>query len=126
MTVHHSSPTARCDTVHRFSGRLGSVGLRSGLKMASAMQQVVVVWEWENSQHRWRPYSPQVVQLLERAFSKGLKSVFLGDAEPLLSNFSVNITTLRQLCDSSGQLAMAGHVSQSALIRMRRCHVFSC
>ena len=70
--------------------------------MASAMQQVVVVWEWENSQRRWRPYSPQVVQLLERAFSKGLKSVFLGDAEPLLSNFSVNITTLRQLCDSSG------------------------
>ncbi|XP_043241701.1 probable E3 ubiquitin-protein ligase DTX2 [Amphibalanus amphitrite] len=69
--------------------------------MASAMQQVVVVWEWENSHRRWRPYSPQVVQLLERAFSKGLKSVFLGDAEPLLSNFSVNITTLRQLCDSS-------------------------
>lgn len=52
-------------------------------------------------------FSPQVVQLLERAFSKGLKSVFLGDAEPLLSNFSVNITSLRQLCDSSGEYITA-------------------
>ena len=87
------------------------------------MQQVVVVWEWENSQRRWRPYSPQVVQLLERAFSKGLKSVFLGDAEPLLSNFSVNITTLRQLCDSSGQM-FGSSPAEKVKYRMIFCFIY--
>ncbi|CAL4123706.1 unnamed protein product, partial [Meganyctiphanes norvegica] len=62
----------------------------------------VVVWEWENKQGRWRPYPPEVTQQLERAFSKGLRSVFLGDADPALSNYSVNLSTLYQTCQQTG------------------------
>lgn len=67
--------------------------------MASAKQGLyVVVWEWENKQRRWRPYPPEVTQLLERAHSKNLRSAFLGDSDPALNNYSVNLSTMQQEC----------------------------
>ncbi|XP_042881862.1 probable E3 ubiquitin-protein ligase DTX2 isoform X2 [Penaeus japonicus] len=67
--------------------------------MATAKQGLyVVVWEWENKQRRWRPYPPDVTQQLERAHSKNLRSVFLGDSDPALSNYSVNLSTMQQEC----------------------------
>ncbi len=62
----------------------------------------VVVWEWENRPLRWRPYSPEVTQLLERAHAKKLNMILLRDADPLLSDYHVDLTSFEQKCESSG------------------------
>lgn len=62
----------------------------------------VVVWEWENRPHRWRPYTPEVAHLLERAHQKKLKKIYLKDADPLLADYYVDMTTFEQCCESTG------------------------
>ena len=64
--------------------------------------QYVVVWEWENRPNRWRPYSPEATQLLERAHSKKLNKFYLKDADPLLSEYAINMTTFEQICERTG------------------------
>ncbi|XP_045595110.2 probable E3 ubiquitin-protein ligase DTX2 isoform X2 [Procambarus clarkii] len=72
--------------------------------MATVKQGLfVVVWEWENKQRRWRPYTPEVTQLLERAYSKNLRSVFLGDSDPALKNYCVHLPEMEQECKASGE-----------------------
>ena len=62
----------------------------------------VVVWEWENRPNRWRPYSPEVTQLLERAHNKKINRIYLKDADPLLSDYYINMTSFEQLCETTG------------------------
>jgi hypothetical protein len=62
----------------------------------------VVVWEWENRPNRWRPYSPEVTQLLERAHQKKLNKIYLKDADPLLSDYYINMTAFEQHCEPTG------------------------
>lgn len=71
--------------------------------MASGKQGLqVVVWEWENKQRRWRPYPPEVAQQLERAYSKNLRSVFLGDSDPSLKDYCIHLPQMEQECKKTG------------------------
>lgn len=57
-------------------------------------------------QRRWRPYPPEVTQQLERAYSKNLRSVFLGDSDPSLKNYCIHLPQMEQECISTGQLCV--------------------
>ena len=62
----------------------------------------VVVWEWENRPTWWRPYSPEVTQLLERAHNKKLNRIYLKDADPLLQEYYINMTSFEQVFEPTG------------------------
>ena len=62
----------------------------------------VVVWEWENRPTWWRPYSPEVTQLLERAHNKKLNRIYLKDADPLLQEYYINMTNFEQVFEPTG------------------------
>ena len=63
----------------------------------------VVVWEWETKPHRWRPYSPEVTQLLERAHVKKINKIYLKDADPLLCEYYIDMINFEQVCEPSGE-----------------------
>ena len=63
----------------------------------------VVVWEWETKPHRWRPYSPEVTQLLERAHCKKINKIYLKDTDPLLSDYYIDMINFEQVCEPTGE-----------------------
>ncbi|XP_069767016.1 probable E3 ubiquitin-protein ligase DTX2 isoform X2 [Narcine bancroftii] len=76
-------------------------------------QVVVVVWEWEDEAGRWRPYSSRVSEHIERsmqqlhgaaAAGKGGHSIALGQADPWLASYIIDIPSLTQFRQDTGRM----------------------
>ncbi|XP_072445502.1 probable E3 ubiquitin-protein ligase DTX2 isoform X2 [Chiloscyllium punctatum] len=73
---------------------------------------LVAVWEWEDEAGRWRPYSSRVSEHIERslqhlqgaATAKGISSISLGQAEPRLAPYIIDIPTLTQFRQDTGRM----------------------
>ncbi|XP_060704433.1 probable E3 ubiquitin-protein ligase DTX2 isoform X2 [Hemiscyllium ocellatum] len=78
----------------------------------AGLAPLVAVWEWEDEAGRWRPYSSRVSEHIERslqhlqgaAAAKGINSISLGQAEPRLAPYIIDIPTLTQFRQDTGRM----------------------
>lgn len=75
-------------------------------------QPMVVVWEWQDDLGVWRPYSGQVSGYIEQCFSSprghrggspGSTSIWLGQSDPSLSPYLIDIPSLKQFRQDTGK-----------------------
>ncbi|XP_056140861.1 probable E3 ubiquitin-protein ligase DTX2 isoform X2 [Lampris incognitus] len=74
-------------------------------------QPMVVVWEWQDDVGYWRPYSGQVSSYIERCLSPrgqrgggpGSTSISLGQSDPSLSPYLIDIPSLKQFRQDTGK-----------------------
>lgn len=74
-------------------------------------QPMVVVWEWQDDQGFWRPYSGQVSAYIERCLSPrgqrlagaGITSICLGHSDPSLAQYLIDIPGLKQFRQDTGK-----------------------
>ncbi|KAJ0061884.1 hypothetical protein NL108_013745, partial [Boleophthalmus pectinirostris] len=74
-------------------------------------QPMVVVWEWQDDQGFWRPYSGQVSAYIERCLSPrgqrlagaGLTSICLGHSDPSLAQYLIDVPGLKQFRQDTGE-----------------------
>lgn len=95
-------------------------GSRNGPSVSAApsgpvgqFQPMIAVWEWQDDQGHWRPYSGQVSAHIERCASRrgprlgvggaGSTSVCLGQSDPSLSPYLIDIPTLKQFRQDTGE-----------------------
>ncbi|XP_070572581.1 E3 ubiquitin-protein ligase DTX4-like isoform X2 [Ptychodera flava] len=62
----------------------------------------VVVWEWLNDHGRWRPYDPSAVQKIEKAYSDGVNSFQMSNADLKLASYVADFSLMQQLCSTTG------------------------
>ncbi|KAM9333694.1 putative E3 ubiquitin-protein ligase DTX2 [Pholidichthys leucotaenia] len=95
-------------------------GSRSGPSVSAATpsttvgqsQPMIAVWEWQDDLGHWRPYSGQVSAYIERclaprgprgaATAAGSMSICLGQSDPSLSPYLIDIPTLKQFRQDTG------------------------
>ncbi|KAM4726986.1 putative E3 ubiquitin-protein ligase DTX2 isoform 1-T1 [Anableps anableps] len=75
-------------------------------------QPMIAVWEWQDDQGFWRPYSGQVSAYIERCLSPrghrggggtGATSICLGQSDPSLSPYLIDIPSLKQFRQDTGK-----------------------
>nr|XP_020454123.1 probable E3 ubiquitin-protein ligase DTX2 isoform X1 [Monopterus albus] len=74
-------------------------------------QPMIAVWEWQDDLGYWRPYSGQVSAHIERCLSPrgqrgggpGLTSICLGQSDPSLSPYLIDIPSLKQFRQDTGK-----------------------
>ncbi|XP_035998669.1 probable E3 ubiquitin-protein ligase DTX2 isoform X2 [Fundulus heteroclitus] len=77
-------------------------------------QPMIAVWEWQDDLGYWRPYSGQVSAYIERCLSPrghrggggggtGATSICLGQSDPSLSPYLIDIPTLKQFRQDTGK-----------------------
>ncbi|XP_020341404.1 probable E3 ubiquitin-protein ligase DTX2 isoform X2 [Oncorhynchus kisutch] len=75
-------------------------------------QPMVVVWEWQDDLGVWLPYSGQVSSYIEQCFSSprghrsggpGSTSIWLGQSDPSLSPYLIDIPSLKQFRQDTGK-----------------------
>ncbi|XP_008426723.1 putative E3 ubiquitin-protein ligase DTX2 isoform X2 [Poecilia reticulata] len=75
-------------------------------------QPMIAVWEWQDDLGYWRPYSGQVSAYIERCLSPrghrggggaGATSICLGQTDPSLSPYLIDIPSLKQFRQDTGK-----------------------
>ncbi|XP_034461491.1 probable E3 ubiquitin-protein ligase DTX2 isoform X2 [Hippoglossus hippoglossus] len=78
---------------------------------AGQSQPMIAVWEWQDDLGFWRPYSGQVSAHIERCLSPrghrgagpGSTSICLGQSDPSLSPYLIDIPSLKQFRQDTGK-----------------------
>ncbi|XP_028321717.1 putative E3 ubiquitin-protein ligase DTX2 isoform X1 [Gouania willdenowi] len=68
-------------------------------------QPMIAVWEWQDDRGSWRPYSGQVSAYIERCHrgpGPGATSIYLGQSDPSLSPYLIDIPSLKQFRQDTG------------------------
>jgi len=79
-----------------------------------------VVWEWLNEHGRWRPYSPAVshhIEAVARAGPRAGGSVVLGQADSRLAPYIIDLQSMHQFRQDTGESARAEPPAGRALRR---------
>ncbi|XP_062844625.1 probable E3 ubiquitin-protein ligase DTX2 isoform X2 [Trichomycterus rosablanca] len=78
---------------------------------ASQAQPMVMVWEWQDYSGLWRPYSSQVSCFIEQCLQQqqrpgcpAISSISLGQSDPSLSAYIIDIPNLKQFRQDSGKM----------------------
>ncbi|XP_016369840.1 probable E3 ubiquitin-protein ligase DTX2 [Sinocyclocheilus rhinocerous] len=94
----------------------GGSGSRNGPSFASPSssssgvpgqaQPMAVVWEWQDDQGFWRPYTGQVSSYIEQCLQRGANSngICLAQADPSLSAYIIDIPNLKQFRQDTGKI----------------------
>lgn len=91
------------------NGPSASVATPSGT--AGQSQPMIAVWEWQDDLGYWRPYSGQVSAYIERCLAPrgqrgggpGAMSICLGQSDPSLSPYLIDVRSLKQFRQDTGK-----------------------
>ncbi|XP_060942114.1 probable E3 ubiquitin-protein ligase DTX2 [Limanda limanda] len=93
------------------SGSAAAAGPTPSSGSAGQSQPMIAVWEWQDDLGFWRPYSGQVSGHIERSLSPrghrgagpGSTSICLGQSDPSLAPYLIDIPSLKQFRQDTGK-----------------------